>query len=106
MTKLAIEKINAAETEAKNIRAKARLKAKQMITDTEKNGAYHCAEVEKNTTAELSKKIEEIRVTAEKLIEKRKQDAMVEVAELEKNAKLKMRAAIKEIVYCIGEQCQ
>lgn len=106
MSKLAIEKINTAEAEAKNIRAKARIQAKEMIAKTEKNGASYCAEIEQNTTAEFSKKIEEIRMTAEKLIEKRKEDAMGEVAELEKIAKLKMRAAIKEIVYCIGEQCQ
>ena len=106
MSKAAIEKINASEAEAKNIRAKAQLQAKEMIEKTEKNGIEHCAEVEKITTGEFSIKIEEIRTAAENLIEKRKEEAIEEVATLEKITKLKMRAAVKEIVYNIGEQWQ
>ena len=106
MSKEALSKIRSAETAADNIRANARAKAQDMISQAGRRGAELCRTTESSTSRELLSMLSQIRKRSEDLIEKSRAEAQKEARAMEITAKLHMNMAVKLIVWGIVEKCQ
>lgn len=106
MTKNAISAIREAESQAEVLCRVAEEKAAEMKSKIEQEGNAHCAQVEKETTAEYTAELEEISKHVRRLTEKKTEEAEREAAELAERARERMGEAVKAIVWGIIEKCQ
>ena len=106
MTKDAISAICEAESQAEVLCRVAEEKATEMKNKIQQEGNAHCAQVEKQTTAEYDAELEEISKHVRRLTEKKREEAEREAEALAERARTHMDEAVKSIVWGIIEKCQ
>ena len=106
MSKEAIQSIKQAEQQAGILCRVAEEKAAEMKAKVQAEGAAHCEEVRRDTTAEYEEKLRLIKEKAAALQEKRRVEAEKEAEALTAEAMEHMEEAVKLIVWGIVEKCQ
>ena len=97
MSKEAISRVLAAETEADAIRARAQTEARERVSACETAEAAASADAIAKTTAELKARGSKIRERADALIAQSREEASTDIETLRAAAKDKMREAVKHI---------
>ena len=97
MSKEAISRVLAAETEADAIRARAQAEARERVSACETAEATASADAIAQTTVELKARGSKIRERADALIAQSREEASTDIETLRAAAKDKMREAVKHI---------
>lgn len=103
MYESALKQIKEAEEQAAVLCRVAEERATEMKNRIRAEGEAHCADVERNTRAEYTAQLNDIRTRATLLEEKKRAEAEEEARALLLSAREKMDEAVKAIVWGIVE---
>lgn len=106
MSQQAIKQIRDAEDKAAVLCRVARERAAEMRERVRVQGENHCTDVERETEAEYTARLADMRQRALELEAKKYAEAEAEAAALEAAAREKIEEAINLIVWEIVERCQ
>lgn len=106
MAKESLNKIRAAEIEAKEIVEKAEMIAAELISIAEREGKEHLEAVTREAEAENKAKLVRIREKTEEMLENSRIQSAESANGLRNIAQPHIRNAVKLIVQGIFEQCQ
>lgn len=106
MPRDAITTVKDTEARARAIEEDAKVKAREMIEETERSCIEFCEKEERELKAELDERLELLRRKSERLVEKNAQSNDERAQEILESARLRMRGAVKIILQEIEKQCR
>lgn len=106
LSKESIRRVQEAETQAADIRAKAEEQAAARIEETERLCVLAAERTIAEVDASLREELTRVKEKADQLVEESRREVEEDVAAMEADARERMREAVKLIVWEMYDSCQ